>query len=169
MENYNPLDIKLKYLDINFIVDYNLESWIVKGGTAYDLEDQKAKLFLLNSGKDDLYLFYGYNNKLFLFNEVNIKAVDRNFPGNIDKTGIPPGEILYNEKKYFLDKEIQGAKRDISSNIHDWSRAVIWFYESEDMKDLIFIQQTAPNEFSAYIGTKADELDFSNIIPAGKA
>lgn len=164
--NYDPLNIRFRDLNIGFLVDYDLKTWQIKEGGECDLEGNLFRRFKLSDGKDSLDIFYDLRGKVYLVNEFNIKTLDE-VDDEILNKGNPPDEVEYQGKKYYLDKKFDGQGRDLSSNSHDWHRMIAWFFDSEDMKDTLFIGQKGLKELVSFILVEISELDFSNILPSG--
>jgi len=159
------MNIQFKDLNIGFIVDYDLKTYQVKGGGECDLEGNIFRRFKLSDGKEEVDIFYDARGKVYRVGEFNIKTLGEVDDEILDK-GNPPDEIEYKDRKYFLDKKYDGQGRDLASNSHDWHRMIGWFYDSEDMKDILFIGQKGLKDLVSFTLHEISELDFTNILPA---
>ncbi len=163
---YDPMNITIKDLDKGFVLDYNLKTWEIFDAFEYDYENNLSRLFLLSDGTKEVLLFFEKLTYLYLFDEFSLAEIDAKIKRQILTNGIPPENIIREDKTFLLDREVSGHKRTMGTrNTHDWYRVFLWRYSCESGDDIILIEQKGSDEMKSYIGRRISENEFSNIIP----
>ena len=168
--NYDPSNIKITDLDLNWICEYDLKTWVVKekakyvwreGGVAYD--------FKLDSGEEEMWLNIYQDDELYLSVSQSVKprSIDEDLPEQIEKDMRPPKKLVYNNMTYYLEEESVGHYYDLTKEENPKAQEVTeWTYYDESEQNLIAVAEWGSFNFSASVGVTAEAHEFSNILPA---
>lgn len=168
--SYDPSNIKIADLDLNWVLEYDLKTWIVKEVARYDWRGSgESWEYKLDCGDDELYLNVFEDDKLYLSvsKTVKLRAIDEDLPEHIEKNMRPPKKIIYNGVTYYLEEEAIGHYYDLTEDDNPPGDEVTeWTYYDESEKNLLAIAEWGNFNFSAAVGISAAEHEFSNILPA---
>ena len=168
--NYDPTNIKISDLDLNWIVEYDLKTWVVKEVARYAWRDGgESWEYKLDSGDDQIYLNVYEDDKLYLSvsKSVKLRSLDEDLPEVIEKDMRPGKKIIYNNITYYLEEEALGHFYDMTHEDKPKGQEVTeWTYYDESEKNLLSIAEWGSLNFSASVGVSAEEHEFSNILPA---
>jgi hypothetical protein len=164
---YDPTNVRLNQLRVGSFVDYDLKTWQIIEGYEYDWgNDQFADEFQLQEGKNILYLYTEEDGEIYctLNRRINIHDLPEDVVDvMMDKDkNAPPMRIPFEGETYYRQSENIGYQR--AHNQNEWSELVSWSYTTKDEAKLMTIEQWGEEEFSASVGWKVSEYDFSNII-----
>ena len=166
--SYDPSNITVADLAQSFVFEYNMTNWEVKEEYEYDWgENFFTKEYKISNGEETLFLSVEDDDELVLLmtKKIKLRKIDSDVADSIMKFNEAPREIMYEGKKYFLEKESPGYFRDISNDADDWDEFVSWDYY-DDSEDLyICIEQWDEKEFEAAAGFAIKEFEISNILP----
>ncbi|MDN5200121.1 DUF4178 domain-containing protein [Fulvivirgaceae bacterium BMA10] len=167
---YDPTNLKITDLKKGFLVDYEMDSWIVKEEYEYDWGNHYfTREFQLDNGKELIYLYVDDNEELELSvsRKVKIRAINEDLPEEIINNERPPKKIVYEDVKYLLDEESAGYFRDVADGDGDdaWSELISWEYYDKSEKLILNVEQWGEREFEASIGKSVEAYEFSNILP----
>ncbi|GAA4112768.1 hypothetical protein GCM10022393_11360 [Aquimarina addita] len=164
--HYDATNIRVVDLQPNFILDYDLDSWIVKKMYEYDWGDNFfTREFLINNGKSNLYLHIEEDDELeiAITKKIGLRVLGEHISDVIEETGKPPKKITYDDEIYYRDSEDMGYVRNVEDD--NWSELISWTYLTKNEEKLINIEQTGETNFEASIGEYIQEFKISNILP----
>ena len=166
--SYDPSNIKVTDLAQGFVFEYNMSTQEVKEEYEYDWgENFFSKEYKINNGEETLFLSVEDDDELSLVmtKKIKLRKIDSDVADSIMKFNEAPREIMYEGKKYFLEKESPGYFRDISNDASDWDEFVSWDYYDDSEELYICLEQWDEKEFEAAAGITIKEFEISNILP----
>ena len=166
--SYDPNNITVEDLAQGFVFEYNLETWEIVEEYEYDWGDNfYTKEFKISNGNKTHYLSIEDDDSLTitLTNKIKLRSIESDVADSIIKFAEAPREIIYKNKKYYLEKESPGYFRNISNDANDWDEFVSWDYYDEKEELYICIEQWDEKEFEASAGIIIKEFEISNILP----
>jgi len=164
--HYDATNIRVTDIEKDYILDYDLDSWIVTKMFEYDWGNNFfTREFLINNGKESRYLHIeeGDEIEICVTEKIGIRALGPHIKDILQETGKPPGKITYDNVVYYLDSENPGYYRNVENE--DWYEVISWLYLNEKEDKLIHIEQRGEDEFEATIGIYIEEYKISNILP----
>lgn len=167
--DYDPTNIKVTDLNIDFVFEYDLKTWQIEEVYEYDWGDNYfTREFKINSGDEIMYLSVEEDDELILSasSKIKIRAIDENLPEKIENDGRPPKKITYKNITFFLDEESPGYFHNAANDNNDWIELVSWDYSDENGEYVLCIEQWDDFEFDASFGKTIKEYEISNILPA---
>ncbi len=168
---YDANNIMITDLDIGFVFDYDLKSWMVKNIYQYDWGNNNYSYeYLIESGDSQKFLSVSQEDGLELSvgEKVKLRKIDDSFADAITQNNRPPKKIFYDNKEFFFDEESAGYFNDVSAKSDSWEEFVSWEYCDDDEDYLITIEQWDEREFDASYSKYIEEYEISNILPAAK-
>lgn len=168
--HYDSTDIRVQDLDLNFVFDYDLNTWEVKDMYEYDWGDEFFTVeYKIYDGKETLFLSLEEDDglELSISKKIKLRALGEEV-FDAFMNGKPPKTIFYEEKKYYLEEESPGYFHDVKNSDDAWQEFVAWDYEDESGDFLITVEQWEEKEFEASAGKYIEEFEISNILPAIK-
>lgn len=164
-----PVDINLRNLYKGCVLDYFMQSWVVKECYEYDWGNNFfTKEYLIDSGQEQQYLHVEEDGELeiTLSKEVSIMSIDKEIKSDIIKDDQPGKKIIYQNKTYYLSGENQGYFKNVEDEY--WSEFVSWEFVDEEENEFIGIMRWGETDFSASVGQYVNEYEFSNFLPSTK-
>lgn len=164
--HYDVTNIKVTDLELGYVLDYDLTSWIVDKMYEYDWGDNFfTREFVINNGKKKLYLHIEEDDELEISvtEKVPIRVLGEHILDVIKNTDKGPERITYKDEVYYLDSENSGYIRNVE-NEH-WGELIHWLYLDKEEEKLITIEQTGEQSFEATVGVYIDAFEISNILP----
>ncbi|OYT10872.1 MAG: hypothetical protein B6I18_06835 [Bacteroidetes bacterium 4572_112] len=166
--SYDPSNITVSDLAQGFVFEYNMTTWEVKEEYEYDWgENFFSKEYKISNGEETLFLSVEEDDELNLMmtKKIKLRKIDTDVADSIMKFNEAPREIMYEGKKYFLEKESPGYFRDISNDASDWDEFISWDYYDDSEELYICVEQWDEKEFEAAAGFTIKEFEISNILP----
>ncbi len=167
-EDYDPTNLSVRDLDVGFVFDYNLKTWVVKEAYAYDWGDNNfSNEFKIDSGDEQAFLSVEEDNELILSltKPIKIHKIDEDVADEIEKTDKAPRKIRYEGEKFYLDSDSAGYFHDKSKGDDDWEEMIEWEYFNDEEDKVISIIQWDERTFEAAFGKVLKEFEISNILP----
>ncbi|WP_062061956.1 DUF4178 domain-containing protein [Aquimarina longa] len=164
--HYDVTDIRITDLEKDYILDYDLESWIVTKMYEYDWGNNFfTREFVINNGAKNLYLHIEDDDELEISvtKKIGIRTLGEHIVDAIEETEKPPKKIVYDNQIYYRDSENMGFVRNVDNE--DWSEVISWLYLDDTEELLITIEQTGESNYEATIGEYISEYKVSNILP----
>ena len=165
---YDVTNLKITDLNVGFIFDYDLKSWVVREAYEYDWGDHNfSKEFKVDSGDEVAYLHVEDEGDLniTLSKTIKIRKIDEDVADEIVKYEKAPRQIHYDGEKYFLDSDSAGYFRDCGKKTEDWEELVSYEYLTDDEDKLVSITQWDEETFEASAGIVLEPYQISNILP----
>jgi hypothetical protein len=162
--DFDPTDIQLDQLKVNFMLDYNFISYQIKKVYEYEWEDGSfAKEYQLESSSNHIYLYIEKDDVLYLeLSEAkDISSLNKLVLHSLQNSDNPPNEIVYENKTYQFIKDSAGR---LLEDKDDYSEFLEFKYLS-DAGDILYIEQWDDDDFELSIAKEVRESEFSQILP----
>ncbi len=166
---YDVTNLSLKDLNVGFIFDYDMKSWVVKEVYKYDWGNNNfTSEYKVDSGDEVAFLHIADEGELeiSLSKSIRLSKIDEAIADEIEKNEKPPRKIHFNEELYFLEEDAAGYFRDLSKETEDWEELVTWEYLNDEATKVLSITQWDIRNIEASAGLVLKEFQFSNIIPS---
>ena len=166
---YDVTNLSLKDLNVGFIFDYDMKSWVVKEVYKYDWGNNNfTSEYKVDSGDEVAFLHIADEGELeiSLSKSIRISKIDEAITDEIEKNEKPPRKIHFDEELYYLEEDAAGYFRDLSKETEDWEELVTWEYLNDEATKVLSITQWDIRNFEASAGLVLKEFQFSNIIPS---
>ncbi len=165
---YDITQLTLEDMDVGFIVDYNLKSWVVKEVYEYDWGNHNfSKEYKLDSGDEVGFLGVENDGELHITfsKSIKIRKIEEDVAEEISKTEKAPSCIHYDGETYHLDADTSGYFRDCGKKAEDWEELISWEYYNDEEDKILNITQWDDRTFEASGGIVLQTFHFSNILP----
>ncbi len=166
---YDVTNLSLKDLNVGFIFDYDMKSWVVNEVYKYDWGNNNfTSEYKVDSGDEVAFLHIADEGELeiSLSKSIRISKIDEAITDEIEKNEKPPRKIHYSEELYYLEEDAAGYFRDLSKETEDWEELVTWEYMNDEATKVLSITQWDTRNIEASAGLILKEYQFSNIIPS---
>jgi len=166
---YDVTNLSLKDLNVGFIFDYDMKSWVVKEVYKYDWGNNNfTSEYKVDSGDEVAFLHIADEGELeiSLSKSIRISKIDEAITDEIEKNEKPPRKIHFDEELYYLEEDAAGYFRDLSKETEDWEELVTWEYLNDEATKVLSITQWDIRNIDASAGLVLKEFQFSNIIPS---
>jgi hypothetical protein len=166
---YDVTNLSLKDLNVGFIFDYDMKSWVVNEVYKYDWGNNNfTSEYKVDSGDEVAFLHIADEGELeiSLSKSIRISKIDEAITDEIEKNEKPPRKIHYSEELYYLEEDAAGYFRDLSKETEDWEELVTWEYMNDEATKVLSITQWDIRNIEASAGLILKEYQFSNIIPS---
>jgi hypothetical protein len=166
--HYDSTNIRVHDLDVGFIFEYDLSTWVVEAIYEYDWGDNYfTREFKVSNGSETCFLGVEEDDgiQLSLMKKKKVRAIATDLPETLMNKQQPPKKITCDGVDYYLEKESAGYFHDIAKG-DNWEEFRSWDFEDEEGKHLLCIEQWDEKEFEAAIGISLKEFEISNILPA---
>lgn len=160
-------NLSLRDLKKGYIIDYFMESWVVKEVYEYDWGNNFfSKEYKISSGKADKYLHVEDEGtlKISISEEINPSEFDKNLKQDIVNNDKPSNKLIYKGKEFNIENENMGYYRNFDEDYK--SEFVSWEYVDNEQKEFISVMRWGETDITASFGQFLEEYEFSNIIPA---
>ncbi len=164
--HYDPVDIKITDLEKGYLLDYNLETWMVKKMGEYDWGNNHfSREFLIEAGAKNYYLNIEEEDQLEigLFEKIKYRKLGSVVTNYYKEHKTFPDQITYQDIVYYLDKESPGYYRDVETE--NWEEVIAFDYTNDDEDKYLCIEQWDDNDFEASIGIALKSFEIGNILP----
>ncbi len=166
--SYDVTDLKITDLDVGFIFDYDLKSWVVREKYEYDWGSNNfSHEYKVDSGDDVAFLSVedDGNLNLSLVRSIKIRKIDEDVADEIVRNEKAPRMLHYDGDTYHLDSDSAGYFRDCGKKTEDWEELMAFEYYTEDEDKVLSITQWDEQTFEASAGVTLEPHQISNIIP----
>lgn len=167
--HYDSTNILVNDLDVGFVFEYDLSTWVVKAIMEYDWGNNYfTREFQVSNGTETRYLGIEDDDELIIsfMQKVKVRALQDDLTDTLIVRQHPPQKINYKGITYMLEKEAAGYFHNITNGT-EWEEFRSWDFEDETGEHLLCIEQWDEKEFEASIGRKINEFEISNILPTG--
>ncbi|TAJ14527.1 DUF4178 domain-containing protein [Marinilabiliaceae bacterium JC017] len=165
--HYDITNIRVHDLDVGFVFDYDLSTWVVEAMMEYDWGDNYfTREFQINNGTEIRFLGIEEDDELEIsfMKKIKVRAIQEDLLEILIDRQEPPKKITHDGITYFLEKEAPGYFHNISKG-DDWEEFRSWDFEDANGNHLLCIEQWEEKEFEASIGKRVKEFEISNILP----
>ena len=163
-DDFDPTDIRLDQLQINFMLDYNFVTYQVKKIYEYEWEDGSyAKEFQLESSSGHLYLYIEKDDIMYieLSEAKDISSLNKLALHSLQNSENPPTEIIFEDKTYQFVKDTAGR---LFEDNDDYDEFLEYKYLSNS-GEILYIEQWDDDDFELSVAKEVKESEFSQILP----
>jgi len=167
-----PLDLTLGNLQVGWMVDYDLETWEVKGYNTYDYDGFATREWELHSGRQVLFLELEEDDgqrRWTLSRSLALGELEEDVSAAIAAADEPPELVHWSGRAFNGVSSDAGEYTRVSGGGSD-TRArrefVAWTYEADD-GHLLFLSRYGEQDLVAYEGQRVEEYQFTDILPGG--
>lgn len=149
------------------ILDFDLDSWIVKNRTEYDWGNNQFTFeYTIENGSKTLFLHVDDSTPLKLEVSFPIKMFDLGpiLKQTIVENDNPPKRISLNGCEYFLSDEFLGHCKSVDDDDNKWSEFVNWVFFNHNETEFVGITRWGETEMEAVKGRVAKKFEFSNFL-----
>lgn len=164
---YDSSNIRVQDLDIGFVFEYNLSTWVVKAVMEYDWGNENfSRELQVSNGSEMLFLGIEEDDELelSLMKKVKLRSIQNDLTDLLISQQEPPKTLNHEGVEYYLEEETPGYFRNITKKT-DWEEMRLWNFEDKTGKHLLSVEQWDEKEFEASIGISIEEFEISNILP----
>jgi len=166
--HYDSTNIRVQDLDVGFVFEYNLSSWVVEAIYEYDWGDNYfTREFKINDGAESLFLSVEEDDELELSvtKKVKVRLLGDNILSYLQERQDAPKRITYQGINYTLEDSSTGYFHDIAKG-DEWLEFRSWDYEDDKGENILCIEQWDDDEFEASVGKNIQEYEISDILPS---
>lgn len=149
------------------ILDYDLDSWIIKDRTEYDWGNNQFTFeYTVENGSKSMFIHVDDSTPVKLDISFAIKMFDLGptVKQSIVDTDNAPKKVLYNGTQYYLSDESLGHCKSVDEGDDDWAEFVNWVFYNEDESEFIGITRWGETDMDAVKGSVVKEFEFSNFL-----
>ncbi len=161
---YDPLHLRPENLSKNYLVDFELKTWQVTRVIQQDWEDNtSSRLLSLHSEGENRLLLIRHHKKetrYFVGESVDVRQLDR----RVDFQNSPRQVLSYHGKQFYGEDSREGVSF-VMEEKRTPQRLHYWDYFDKSGEEGITIARLSDKEILAYHWHKADEMDFTEILP----
>jgi hypothetical protein len=166
--DYDVTDLSVNDLNVGFIFDYDMKSWVVKEAYEYDWGNNNfSKEYKVDSG--DEVAFLGVENDaeltITLSKSMKLRKIEENVFKEITENKKAPDKIHFEGEVFYLESDSAGYFRDCAGDTKKWDELVSYEYLDEEEAKLISLTQWDERTLEAYSGLVIAPYQISNIIP----
>lgn len=162
-------DLVLEKLEMGYLVDYDLQTWVVTDHSRYTYNDGRtAREWELTSGRDKRYLelAQGDEGGWSLSKSIPMGAINSaaaaSIRDHILERENPPDEVSHKETTYYMEGSVGGYQIPRAGGRLEM---ILWEFMDEDEESFLSIVQWSETEFTAVCGILVEDYQFSNILP----
>ncbi len=166
--DYDITNLKITDLDVGFIFDYDLKSWVVREKYQYDWGDNNFSYeYKVDSGDDVAFLSLEDDGvlNLGLFRPIKIRKIDEDVVELITKDEKAPRQLHYEGETFYLDADSAGYFRDCGKPTEDWEEVISYEYMNDNEDKILSITQWDEQTFEASIGIVLQSHEISSLLP----
>ncbi|MEQ8239880.1 MAG: DUF4178 domain-containing protein [Cyclobacteriaceae bacterium] len=167
---YDVTNLSVKDLDVGFVFDYDMKSWIVKEVLEYDWGNNNfTREYKVDSGDEVRFLEVEDDDELFivLSNSISLRKIEEDVAEKIRKKGKSHKKIQFEEETYFLEEESAGYFKSAAKKGDDWEEFITWQYLNEEETRVVSLTQWDEQNIEASAGIVVKPYQISNITPSG--
>jgi hypothetical protein len=165
---YDVTNLTLHDLNVGFVVDYDMKSWVVREAYEYDWGNENfSKEYKMDSGDEVGFLSVEEDGEMNITftQSIKLRKIDEDIAKKVSKNGRPPRKIHYEGETFYLDSDSAGYFRDCANSSNDWQELISWEYYNEEEDKVISITQWDEETFEAFSGPVLEPYHFSTILP----
>ena len=165
---YDVTNLSVNDLDIGFVFDYDMKSWVIEEMYEYDWGNNNfSKEFKVNSGDDVAFLSVEDDGdiNMSLMKTIKMRAIEENVLDEITKNKKPPQLIHYEKEVYALENDSAGYFRDCAKKTEDWEELITWEYFNDEEDKIVCFTQWDEHNVDASAGVVVELHQVSEIIP----
>lgn len=158
----------LDTMQIGYIVDYDLQTWEVSGYGTYDYDGFISREWELRASDTVHFLECSKEDGRLnwtLSSAVNLGDIAGDVAAAIQRDGDPPETLSYGGITYVGTESGAGLYRENAEG--EGREFVSWSYEA-DNGAVLYINQWGETEFSAFVGQRVEEYQFTDILPVAQ-
>ena len=163
----DPLaDLTLDKMKQGYMVDYDLQTWMVTAAHYYDWGDGDLSWeWQLTSGDTTVFLELERDDEDFwvMYRKISFGSLGPEIRKTILDKGDPPETIVYKGVSYYLDETAGG--QFFKNGQPPGQPLISWFYEDDEGERYLSVEQWDEEEFDASTGVQVYEYQFTNILP----
>ncbi len=167
IEKAPEINLVLSDLKSGYYLDYDMKTWQV---TSYNFYDWGSGDFTyewqLTSADEVIYLEREPDDEDYwsVSTKISISRLNSEIKESIMDSGDPPDEITFENTTYYLEESSGGHfHKDGKTKSRKMLR---WSYEDDSGEKFLGIEQWGEADFEASMGKKAEEYQFSDILPS---
>lgn len=169
-EKYDVTNMKLTDLNVGFVFEYDLKSWVVEEAYQYDWGDNYFSFeYKITNGAETLFLSVEEDDELIvsISSKTQLRKIQEDLPELLAAEKAPK-KINYKDIEYFLEEQAPGYFCNLTKDKNTWVEFIAWDYIDEKEQRILSLEQWGENEFEAAEGIIIRPNEISNILPAGK-
>jgi len=166
---YDVTNLSVKDLDVGFIFDYDMKSWVVKEVYGYDWGNNSfTREYKVDSGDEVAFLDVEDDDELSLVmsKPTTLRKIEEDVADKITKKGKPPKKIHFEGDLYYKEEDSAGYFKNVAKESYDWEEFITWDYINENETHVVSITQWDEQTIEASAGLIVKPYQISNIIPA---
>jgi len=165
-DKVDPLSgLTLNNMKTGYYLDYDMKTWQVVSTNRYDWgEGDLTHEWQLESHDDTIFLELEPDDEDYwtISRKLAFQRLDPETRTMITKSDNPPESIIFEEKSFFLDET--GGALFFKDNAP--GREVFkWDYTDDSGNFFLTIEQWGETDYELSVGHRAEEYEFSNILP----
>lgn len=164
------VDHKVKDLEVGYILEYNLQTWVVEKEYNYNWgEGYYSKEWLISSGAEKLLLFYDDSEEeeeISISKEVSALQGLNDIREEIINRDVPRNSFAFDGKKWLLTSENPCLFSEKGKS--GTTEMVMWIFDDEEKDEFISFSRTGEKNINAYRGSYLKEFEIDNILPSEK-
>lgn len=168
---YDVTNLTVLDLNIGFIFDYDMKSWVVEEAYEYDWGGNHfSKEYKVNCGEDVAFLSVEDDGEInmSLVRSIKLRAIEEDIMGEVGKNKKPPRTIHYEKESYYLENDSAGYFKDTAKKTDEWDELIAWEYYNESEDKIISITQWDEYTIDAAAGVVVASHQVSDIIPGSR-
>ncbi|MFT5642021.1 MAG: hypothetical protein ACI9A7_002128 [Cyclobacteriaceae bacterium] len=165
---YDVTNLSVKDLDVNFVFDYDMKSWIVREVYEYDWGNNSfTREYKVDSGDEVAFLEVEDDDELYLVlsNSISLRKIEEDVVEKISKKGKSYKKIHYAGETYFLEEDSAGYFKNAAKKEDDWEEFITWEYLNEEETRVVSLTQWDEQNVEASAGIVVKPYQISNILP----
>lgn len=166
--SYDVTNLSVLDLDVGFVFDYDMKSWVVEEAYEYDWGGNHfSKEYKVNSGDEVAFLSVEDDGDLnmSMVKSIKLRAIEEDIAEEIKNHERPPKTIHYQGESYFLENDSAGYFKDMANKKDEWEELISWEYYNESEDKVISLTQWDEYTIDAAAGRVVAGHQISDIIP----
>ena len=165
---YDVTNLSVKDLNVGFIFDYDMKSWVVKEAYKYDWGNHNfTKEYKVDSGDETAFLHVDDDTELSLTlsKPLKLKKIEEDIFADITEKQKAPDRIHIDGKIFYLHSDSAGYFLDCGKKEEAWEELMSYEYYDEDEAEFVSISQWDERTIEAFSGIVLEPFQITNIIP----
>lgn len=167
---YDVTNMKITDLDVGFVFEYDLKTWVVEEVYKYDWGDHYFSFeYKITTGSETLFLSIEEDDEVIVSvsTKTQLRKIQEDLPELLAAENAPK-KINYENIEYFLEEKSPGYFCNVTKDKDNWIEFIAWDYIDEKEQRILSLEQWGENEFEASEGKIIRPSEISSIIPAAK-
>ncbi len=168
---YDVTNLGIMDLNVGFVFDYDLKSWVVEEAYEYDWGGNHfSKEFKVNAGDDVAFLSVEDDGDLniSMTKSIKLRAIEEDVMEEITKNKKAPKTIHFKKETYYLESDSAGYFREAGSNEDSWEELISWEYFNESEDKIVCLTQWDEYNVEASAGAVVSSHQISDILPGSE-